>query len=196
MAALPAGASPAAVQQLLGMLQGSLSTDAGTRQAAEAALEAGAAAPGFGAALVAVLLTASGEVPLGLRQLAATVLKKLVREHWTPEAPQFKGPAVGEDEKGAMREALPAGLGDESSKVRTAAAMAVAAIARWDCPQAWPGLIPGLVQAITAKKNVNMGERGRRRLGGGWARAHRRRARRSAPGPAGRLPGRRRCVVA
>jgi hypothetical protein len=57
-----------------------------------------------------------------------------------------------------MRERLPEGLGDESSKVRTAVAMAVAAIARWDCPQQWPGLIPGLVQAITAKKNANLGE--------------------------------------
>lgn len=182
MAALPAGASPAAVQQLLGMLQSSLSPDAATRQAAEAALDAAAAAPGFGAALVAVLLTTTGEVPLGLRQLAATVLKKLVREHWTAEAPQYKGPAVGEEEKAAMREALPAGLGDESSKVRTAVAMAVAAIARWDCPQAWPGLIPGLVQAITAKKNAHMGERP---AGGGWAavgRARRPRASRTRSG--------------
>ncbi len=99
-------------------------------------------------------------MPLGLRQLAATVLKKLVREHWTAEAPHFRGPQVGAQEKEAIREALPSGLGDDSSKVRTAVAMAVAAIARWDCPQQWPGLIPGLVQAITAKKNANMG---------GWA---------------------------
>lgn len=107
---------------------------------------------------MAVLLAGGGEVPGGLRQLAATVLKKLVREHWTAEAPQYRGPAVGEEEKAAMREALPGGLGDESSKIRTAVAMAVAAIARWDCPQAWPGLIPGLVQAITAKKNAHLGE--------------------------------------
>lgn len=115
---------------------------------------------------MAVLLSGPGagpggvDVPLGLRQLAATVLKKLVREHWTAEAPHFKGPQVGAQEKEAIREALPSGLGDDSSKVRTAVAMAVAAIARWDCPQQWPGLIPGLVQAITAKKNANMG---------GWA---------------------------
>lgn len=96
-------------------------------------------------------------MPFGLRQLAATVLKKLVREHWTGESPHYKGPQVGAEEKEAIREALPTGLGDESSKVRTAVAMAVAAIARWDCPQQWPGLIPGLVQAITAKKNANMG---------------------------------------
>lgn len=137
--------------------------DATTRQQGEAALEAAAAAPGFGAALVAVLLSGpgtrpGGDVPFGLRQLAATVLKKLVREHWTAESPHYKGPQVGAEEKEAIREALPTGLGDESSKVRTAVAMAVAAIARWDCPQQWPGLIPGLVQAITAKKNANMGE--------------------------------------
>ncbi|KAL4441799.1 hypothetical protein ABPG77_003715 [Micractinium sp. CCAP 211/92] len=155
-------ASPEQVAHLLQLLQASLSPDAATRQQGEAALEAAAAAPGFGAALVAVLLSGPGagpggvDVPFGLRQLAATVLKKLVREHWTAEAPHFKGPQVGAQEKEAIREALPSGLGDESSKVRTAVAMAVAAIARWDCPQQWPGLIPGLVQAITAKKNANM----------------------------------------
>lgn len=151
-------ASNEQVAHLLQLLQASLSPDAGARRAAEAALEAGAAAPGFGSALVAVLLAAGGDVDPGLRQLAATVLKKLVREHWTPESPHYRGPGVGEGEKAAMRERLPEGLGDESSKVRTAVAMAVAAIARWDCPQQWPGLIPGLVQAITAKKNAHLGE--------------------------------------
>lgn len=154
-----AQASPEHVQQLLALLEASLSPDAGRRQAAEAALNQAAAAPGFGLALVAVLLAAGGEVPLGLRQLAATVLKKLVREHWTEESPHFKGPPVGAEEREAIKERLPEGLGDESSKVRTAVAMAVAGIAKWDCPQAWPGLIPGLVQAITAKKNANLGER-------------------------------------
>lgn len=153
-----AKASPEQVHSLLALLDASLSPDAGRRQAAEAALEQAAAAPGFGLALVAVLLAAGGEVPLGLRQLAATVLKKLVREHWTAESPQYKGPPVGPEEREAIKEQLPAGLGDESSKVRTAVAMAVAGIAKWDCPQAWPGLIPGLVQAITAKKNANLGE--------------------------------------
>ncbi|KAL4434017.1 hypothetical protein ABPG75_000458 [Micractinium tetrahymenae] len=155
-------ASPEQVAHLLQLLQASLSPDAAIRQQGEAALEAAAAAPGFGAALVAVLLSGPGagpggsDVPFGLRQLAATVLKKLVREHWTAESPHYKGPQVGAEEKEAIREALPSGLGDESSKVRTAVAMAVAAIARWDCPQQWPGLILGLVQAITAKKNANM----------------------------------------
>ena len=155
---MAATASPEHVQHLLSLLDASLSPDAGRRQAAEAALNQAAAAPGFGVALVAVLLAAGGEVPLGLRQLAATVLKKLVREHWTEESPHYKGPPVAPEEREAIKEQLPAGLGDESSKVRTAAAMAVAGIAKWDCPQAWPGLIPGLVQAIMAKKNANLGE--------------------------------------
>ncbi len=155
---MTAQANTAQVHHLLSLLDASLSPDAGTRQAAEAALDQAAAAPGFGLALVAVLLAAGGEVPLGLRQLAATVLKKLVREHWTEESPHYKGPPVAAEEKEAIKEQLPAGLGDESSKVRTAVAMAVAGIAKWDCPQAWPGLIPGLVQAITAKKNANLGE--------------------------------------
>jgi len=70
-------------------------------------------------------------LPLGLRQLAAVVLKNHIKQHWTPEAKHFREPVVGDGEKGAIRAALLPGLGDPSSKIRTAVGMAVAAIGKW-----------------------------------------------------------------
>ena len=126
--------------QLLHVLQASLSPDASTRQQAEAALEAGARQPGFATALLSVVL--APEVAPSIRQLAAVVLKKLIKEHWTFEAPAFREPPIGEQEKAHLREIIPTGLADPNSVLRTAVAMVVANIAKWDCPQAWPALIP------------------------------------------------------
>lgn len=47
------------------------------------------------------------EAPYGLRQLAAVVLKKHVKEHWTFESPHFREPPVDEGEKAQIRELLP-----------------------------------------------------------------------------------------
>lgn len=138
-------------------LLAALDPNPATRQAAEAALEAGSKQAGFGATLLKLVLLP--EVPYGLRQLAAVVLKKHVREHWTFESPHFREPPVDEGEKAQIREMLPTGLSDSNSKLRTAVAMAIAAIAKWDCPQHWPNLLPGLVNAITARKDMNLGEK-------------------------------------
>jgi hypothetical protein len=134
--------------QLAGALEATLSPDGETRRAAEAALEAGAAQPGFALAL-ARLAAAGAARPEGVRQLAAVLLRRHVRERWDPEAPRFRPPGVSAEEKAQVRAVLPAALGDASSKVATAAAMAVAEAARWDGPEGWPELLPGLVAAIT-----------------------------------------------
>eukprot|EP00887_Chlorella_sp_A99_P007628 scaffold20.g7628.t1 len=144
----------AATAHLLQILQATLQPDATTRQAAEAALEAGTRQPGFASALLNVVL--ASELPSGLRQLAAVVLKKTVREHWTFEAPSFREPPLGEEEKVRVREALPAGLADGDSKLRTAVAMAIAGIAKWDVPQAWPELMPRLLGSIVKQKDINL----------------------------------------
>jgi hypothetical protein len=143
-------------QQLYGCLLAALDPNPDTRKAAEAALGAGARQPGFGITLLNIMLLQ--EVPYGLRQLAAVVLKKHVKEHWTFESPHFREPPVEDGEKAQIREMLPAGLSDSNSKLRTATAMAIAGIAKWDCPQQWPNLLPGLVHSITAKKDINLGE--------------------------------------
>jgi hypothetical protein len=75
-------------------------------------------------------------------------------------------PPIEDPEKATIREALPAALSDPNTKIRTAVAMAVAGIAAWDCPQAWPALLPGLVGAIAARQDANLGGWGWREGGG------------------------------
>jgi len=45
------------------------------------------------------------------------VLRQHIRAHWTPEAHGFREPLIGDEEKAAVRAALPGGLSDASSKV-------------------------------------------------------------------------------
>lgn len=52
-------------------------------------------------------------------------------------------------------------------QVRTAVGMAVNAIAEWDWPDAWPGLMERLVGAVRERSNENLGGRGRGGAGGG-----------------------------
>jgi hypothetical protein len=62
------------------------------------------------------------------------------------------GPPLPESDKAAVRAALPQGLSDPHSKVRTAVGVAVAAIAAHDWPQHWPELLPGLVGAVANRR--------------------------------------------
>jgi len=62
------------------------------------------------------------------------------------------GPPLPEADKAAVRAALPQGLSDPSSKVRTAVGVAVAAIAAHDWPHHWPELLPGLVGAVSNRR--------------------------------------------
>ncbi len=70
----------------------------------------------------------------------------------------FTPPQTSDADKAAIRDALPHGLRDANSRVRTAVGMAIAAVAAWDWPQAWPGLLEFLVASIKAKEDANLGE--------------------------------------
>ena len=85
------------------------------------------------------------------------LLKRHVKEHWTPESSKFREPPIEDSEKAAIRAALPAGLADPNSKLRTAVGMAVASIAKWDVPQEWPTLLPELLRAISERSNASLG---------------------------------------
>lgn len=85
--------------------------------------------------------------------MAAVLLKQHIKAHWTREAKRFEEPEVGEDEKAAIRRDLIAGLGDSEGKIRVAVGMAVANIAKWDVPAAWPELLGQLVTAISERKD-------------------------------------------
>lgn len=64
---------------------------------------------------------------------------------------------TSKEEKAQIRAALPAGLHDPDSKIRTAIAMAIAAVANWDWPQDWPGLLENIVTSIKERRNPNLG---------------------------------------
>ncbi len=73
---------------------------------------------------------------LGVRQLAAVILKQVINKHWSAEVPKFEAPELSANERAHIKAVLPAGLAQESSKLRTAVAMCIAAIAKSD-PDGW-----------------------------------------------------------
>ena len=144
-----------AAPTVLALLQPLLSADSAARQTAETRLAEASKQSGFGVALVQTVL--QQQYPEGLRQLAAVLLKRHVKEHWATESKHFKEPVVADNEKTAIRSQLPQGLADPLPKLRTAASMAIAAIAKWDLPDAWPGLFEMVVAAITSKSSQQSG---------------------------------------
>ncbi|BDA48104.1 Importin-9 [Coccomyxa sp. Obi] len=133
------------------VLNAALDSNPDVRQNGEALIKSLSLHPGFGHALVQASLRQ--DFPLGLRQMAAVLLKQHIKAHWTREAKRFEEPEVGEDEKAAIRRDLIAGLGDSEGKIRVAVGMAVANIAKWDVPAAWPELLGQLVTAISERKD-------------------------------------------
>eukprot|EP00878_Enallax_costatus_P044724 GHUV01053448.1.p1 GENE.GHUV01053448.1~~GHUV01053448.1.p1 ORF type:complete len:172 (+),score=46.18 GHUV01053448.1:247-762(+) len=125
-------------------------------KAAEAQLTVESQQPGYGVVLCQIAL--STQVAAHLRQLAAVLLKQYVRQHWVEGERGFQPPETNEQDKQQIRQALPAGLADADSKIRTAVGMAIAAIANWDWPQAWPGLMDYLVNSIKDRKDANLCE--------------------------------------
>mmetsp|Transcript_12632 Transcript_12632/g.27297 ORF Transcript_12632/g.27297 Transcript_12632/m.27297 type:complete len:1089 (+) Transcript_12632:75-3341(+) len=141
-------------QLILKYLVASLDANQEVRDGAEAHLMNEAKTEGFGTLLCQIATTQS--LQFGVRQLAALLLKKYIKEHWTEDSRYYEPPETTAQEKAAIRQALPPGLADPSSKVRTAVGMAIAAIAKVDWPQSWPGLIEWLIQAITKRHNISL----------------------------------------
>ena len=150
---MASGVSPAELRPLL---LGTMQVDASARRAAEATVEQLKALPGFASALCFLALQQDA---LELRQLAALVLKQFVRAHWSDEDETYGLDAEGstaarvlicEAEKAAVRSALPAGLADPVPRIRTAVSMIIAAIAQWDWPDEWPGLMRELLAPLEA----------------------------------------------
>jgi hypothetical protein len=133
---MAAGASEATqhVLRCLHTLVYSIDTDA--RKTAEQQLQAAIGHEGY-ASLLATLSTDGGiSDDLGVRQLAAVILKQVINKHWSAEVPKFEAPELSANERAHIKAVLPAGLAQESSKLRTAVAMCIAAIAKSD-PDGW-----------------------------------------------------------
>ncbi|KAM4120044.1 hypothetical protein ACJW30_03G103900 [Castanea mollissima] len=140
-------------QWLLNCLSATLDPNHEVRSFAEASLNQASLQPGFGSALSKV--AANRELPLGLRQLAAVLLKQFVKKHWQEGEDSFEHPAVSSDEKVVIRRLLLMSLDDPQRKICTAISMAVASIAVYDWPEEWPDLLPSLLKLISDQSNMN-----------------------------------------
>lgn len=140
---------------MISLLQSLLSSDASERSSGELTLAQAAKQTGFALALVQTIL--QQEYDVGVRQMAAVLLKQHVKAHWAEESKHFSQPVLSDNEKAAIRHHLPQGLTDPLPKLRTGVSMAIAAIAKWDLPDAWPELLNLLMTAVTTKENQILG---------------------------------------
>lgn len=138
---------------LLNCLNATLDTNQEIRSSAEESLRQASGHPGFGVALAKV--TINRELPLGLRQLAAVLLKQYVKQHWQEGQKNYISPTVPSAEKGVIRNFLLQSLDDPHGKICTAVGMAVASIAQYDWPDEWPELMSMLLKLISDQTNMN-----------------------------------------
>ena len=78
----------------------------------------------FGVCLTEVVLDTGGG--LGLRQLAAVMLKQYIDVHWSVDSDKFRPPETSGVAKQAIRNMLPMGLKESISKVRNTVAFSLA----------------------------------------------------------------------
>ena len=135
--------------QVLASLSATLASDAAVRNDAERQLSDLSTNEGFPNSLISIASHAS--VPLDLRQSALFSLKRLVLKSWSPSLEEFEGPgALNDATKEQVRQSLLtlATSGDEDGKVFRAASDVVSKIASADFPEAWPSLLPNLLQLV------------------------------------------------
>jgi hypothetical protein len=106
--------------------------------------------------LTDIALDDAANVEPAVRHLAAVLLHQYVDVHWSSASAKFAKPEPSDEVKHCIRSALPRGLSDADSKVRTSVAFAIASIAVWDWPIRWPELVNLLVDYSHA--NAGFGE--------------------------------------
>lgn len=143
--------------ELVQCLLATLRPEADVRHQAEGMLSKAAKREGYCVGLIAVLQ--AGEQPVGVKQLAAVILRRHIQENWAPEdnLDENGGPSssaqISDAEKVQVRALLPGSLADPNTRIQTAVGMAIAEIGKADCPHRWPELLPGLANAITSGQN-------------------------------------------
>ncbi|KAG1848518.1 armadillo-type protein [Suillus subalutaceus] len=134
------------------ILADTLSADANTRIAAELKLsEAGLA--------LAQLILAQ-DVDISLRQIssfssyynhsASIILRKYVKERWSPYFESFKGNAPSVEVKSQIRHAVLQGLSDSNRKIRSLCAHTMSYIGNCDWPDEYPELLNSLIALISS----------------------------------------------
>lgn len=113
------------------------------------ACEASESVSGYVNCLIQILQQWSG-VPADCRQLAAISLKNVVGKRWVQRAATATATAVGDVEKGALRQYLLNCWLEPDRKVAVQLSVLTAKIAHKDWPANWPELLPSLFQAASA----------------------------------------------
>ncbi|GAA5974253.1 hypothetical protein JCM11641_003356 [Rhodosporidiobolus odoratus] len=135
------------MDQLLQLLQATLSPDPNTRIQAELSLNKAQQSPETAVGLAKI--ATEQQVEVHWRQAASFALKKYVKEYWSPFFSTFKGPqATSPEVKAQVREILFAGLADPVRKIRLACANIISLIAQPDWPDDWPTLMEQLLALI------------------------------------------------
>jgi hypothetical protein len=101
---------------------------------------------GYGVVLATLL--AEESLDLQPRQFCGVMLRQFVEVHWDPTADGFEEPEIPEGDRAVLKKNLPSLLANKQSKIRTAAAQIMKAIAKADFPDRWPELLPGLISAL------------------------------------------------
>ncbi|GJJ12042.1 hypothetical protein Clacol_006283 [Clathrus columnatus] len=85
-----------------------------------------------------------------LNHSSGSVLRKYVREHWSPYFGSFKGSAPPTEIKDAVRNAIFQCLSDPQSKIRSMAANVLSLIANCDWPDNYPSLLNDLLTLLSS----------------------------------------------
>ena len=141
---------------LLESLAAALSENPERRKEGEDALKILDATENYGVMLTCNIINNPVQVPTHVRQFAAILLKQYVDCHWHRAADKFLEPEVSLKAKGSIMEALPALLADDNSKIRSAVAYAISAIASWEWPDNWPTLFPIIVQGVKSGNEFSL----------------------------------------
>ncbi|KAG1779599.1 armadillo-type protein [Suillus placidus] len=137
------------------ILADTLNADANTRIAAELKLSEA------GLALAQLILAQDVDIPL--RQIssfssccnhsASIILRKYVKERWSPYFESFKGNAPSVEVKSRIRHAVLQGLSDSNRKIRSLCAHTMSYIGNCDWPDEYPELLNSLITLISSSSS-------------------------------------------
>ncbi|KAI0045675.1 ARM repeat-containing protein [Auriscalpium vulgare] len=88
------------------------------------------------------------DAEISIRQSASIVLRKYVKEHWSPFFSQFRGNAPPVEIKEHIRAAIFQALSDSNRKIRTLSAHTLSTIANSDWPDEYPDLLTSLIRLL------------------------------------------------
>lgn len=134
---------------MIDLLAATLESNTAVRTDAEQRLEQLYTTEAFPVSLVSIASHTS--LPIPIRQASLISMKNLVLKTWSPSLEEFQGPvSIGDATKDRLRQAILAlaTSGDPEQKIIGAASNVVSKIASADFPEAWPSLLPNLLQLV------------------------------------------------